>query len=182
MSLKKRELLLVDGYNIIGAWPHLRKLRDIDFDQARNDLIEAMAEYQAATGRIVTVVFDAHMRYGRESIQKRSRVEVVYTKENETADEWIERRAHELVDDRLVTLFVATNDFTEQWVIFGQGALRVPATELLKDWKQAKVAIEQERQTLASDRSNRKTIDIPPDVMARFEEMRRRKSNGEDSH
>ncbi|MCT4784570.1 MULTISPECIES: NYN domain-containing protein [Exiguobacterium] len=175
MSVKKRELLLVDGYNIIGAWPHLRKLREIDFDQARNDLIEAMAEYQAVTGREVTIVFDAHMRYGRESKATQSRVAIIYTKENETADEWIERRAHELVDNRLVTLFVATNDFTEQWVIFGQGALRVPATELLKDWKQAQLVIEQERSALKQDRSNRKTIDLTPEVRARLEEMRRRK-------
>lgn len=179
MSVKKRELLLVDGYNIIGAWPHLRKLREIDFDQARSDLIEAMAEYQAVTGRVVTIVFDAHMRYGRESVEKRSRVEVVYTKENETADEWIERRAHELVDDRLVTLFVATNDFTEQWVIFGQGALRVPANELLKDWKQAQALIERDSHLLKNDRSNRTTIDFPPDILERFEEMRRRKSDSE---
>jgi len=175
MSVKKRELLLVDGYNIIGAWPHLRKLREIDFDKARNDLIEAMAEYQAVTGREVTIVFDAHMRYGRESKATQSRVAIIYTKENETADEWIERRAHELVDNRLVTLFVATNDFTEQWVIFGQGALRVPATELLKDWKQAQLVIEQERSALKQDRSNRKTIDLTPEVRARLEEMRRRK-------
>lgn len=175
MSVKKRELLLVDGYNIIGAWPHLRKLREIDFDKARNDLIEAMAEYQAVTGREVTIVFDAHMRYGRESKATQSRVAIIYTKENETADEWIERRAHELVDNRLVTLFVATNDFTEQWVIFGQGALRVPATELLKDWKHAQLLIEQERSALKQDRSNRKTIDLTPEVRARLEEMRRRK-------
>jgi len=179
MNVKKRELLLVDGYNIIGAWPHLRQLREIDFDQARQLLIEAMAEYQAVSGREVTVVFDAHLRYGRESKETRSRVEVVYTKENETADEWIERRAHTLVDDRLITLFVATNDFTEQWVIFGQGALRVPATELLKDWKQAKRLIEQERQTLESNQSNRKTIQLPPDIQQRFEEMRRRKTTGD---
>lgn len=175
MSIKKRELLLVDGYNIIGAWPHLRKLRDIDFEKARTDLIEAMAEYQAVTGREVTIVFDAHMRYGRESKAKQSRIAVIYTKENETADEWIERRAHELVDNRLVTLFVATNDFTEQWVIFGQGALRVPAAELLKDWKQAQQLIDQERSALEQDRSNRKTIDLTPDVRARLEEIRRRK-------
>ncbi|WP_214829891.1 NYN domain-containing protein [Exiguobacterium algae] len=179
MSIQKRELLLVDGYNIIGAWPHLRRLRDVDFDQARNLLIEAMAEYQAASGKEVTIVFDAHMRYGRESKEKRSRVDVVYTKENETADEWIERRAHELVDDRLVTLFVATNDFTEQWVIFGQGALRVPATELLNDWKQAKSLIEQQRVELEKSQSNRKTIDFPPDIQLRFEEMRRRRSKGD---
>ncbi len=80
MNVKKRELLLVDGYNIIGAWPHLRQLREIDFDQARQLLIEAMAEYQAVSGREVTVVFDAHLRYGRESKETRSRVEVVYTK------------------------------------------------------------------------------------------------------
>lgn len=176
MSIQKRELLLVDGYNIIGAWPHLRKLRDVDFDQARNLLIEAMAEYQAVSGKEVTIVFDAHMRYGRESKEKRSRIEVVYTKENETADEWIERRAHDLVDNRLVTLFVATNDFTEQWVIFGQGALRVPATELLKDWKHAQSLIEQQRNELEKNQSNRKTIHLSPDIQRRFEEIRRRRS------
>lgn len=178
MKLKKRELLFVDGYNIIGAWPELRQLRNVDFEQARISLIEAMAEYQAVTGREVTIVFDAHMRYGREASTTQSGVRVVYTKENETADEWIERTAHAHVDDRLITLFVATNDFTEQWVIFGQGALRVPAMELLKEWKHAQREIERTRKTIAAEPSKRNTIELSPEMTEVLEEMRRRKSDG----
>lgn len=117
----KYDRLIVDGYNIIGAWPEFRTLREQDFELARERLVDAMAEYQAVTGISVTIVFDAYLQPGRESRIKKSGIEVIYTRENETADEWIEKTAAEWLQDIRVKLTVATNDFTEQWVIFTLG-------------------------------------------------------------
>ncbi|WP_071458926.1 NYN domain-containing protein [Bacillus massilinigeriensis] len=126
------DILLVDGYNIIGAWPELIRLKNKDLSAARDLLIEKMAEYQAYTGYRVIVVFDAHYVQGMEKKIKNYKVEVIFTRENETADERIEKMAIEL-NDRRTQIHVATSDFTEQWAIFGQGALRKSARELLTE-------------------------------------------------
>ena len=87
------DILLVDGYNIIGAWPELRVLKNHDLPAARDRLIERMAEYQALSGYRVIVVFDAYYVQGIEKKYKNHQVEVIFTKENETADERIEKMA-----------------------------------------------------------------------------------------
>jgi uncharacterized protein len=137
---KKKEILIVDGYNMIGAWPNLRKLREIDFDKSRDYLITQLAEYKAYTGMAIIVVFDAHFVNGIEKVDKNSKVEVIFTRKNQTADEKIEKLAIEL---RHVNhhIYVATSDFTEQWQIFGQGALRIPAMELYRSVTQNKKMI-----------------------------------------
>ena len=75
------DVLLVDGYNIIGDWDELKRLRDIDLDQARQLLIERMAEYQAYLGIRVIIVFDAYEVKGVETKDKQYNVEIIYTKE-----------------------------------------------------------------------------------------------------
>ncbi|MFJ7828032.1 NYN domain-containing protein [Psychrobacillus sp. NPDC096623] len=123
------QILLVDGYNIIGAWSELRKLKEIKLLDARDRLIELMAEYKAYTGVRVIVVFDAHLVPGIENKKKQYDVEVIYTRKNEIADERIEKLTKEL-SGRRVQIYVATSDLTEQRIIFGQGALRKSAREL----------------------------------------------------
>jgi predicted RNA-binding protein with PIN domain len=122
------QILLVDGYNIIGAWNELRILKKEKLLDARDRLIELMAEYKAFTGTRVIVVFDAHLVPGIENKQKQSDVEIIFTRENETADERIEKLTQEL-NGRRVQIHVATSDMTEQRVVFGQGALRKSARE-----------------------------------------------------
>jgi hypothetical protein len=122
------QILLVDGYNIIGAWNELRVLKKEKLLDARDRLIELMAEYKAFTGVRVIVVFDAHLVPGLENKQKQNDVEVIFTRKNETADERIEKLTQEL-SSRKVQIHVATSDMTEQRVIFGQGALRKSARE-----------------------------------------------------
>lgn len=168
--------LIVDGYNIIGAWPEFRELRDQDFELARERLIHAMAEYQAFTGISVTIVFDAYLQAGRESRMKKGGIEVVYTRENETADEWIEKTAAEWLEDIRVTLTVATNDYTEQWVIFALGALRISAQELRREWKAAVAQIRDQTGERAEAKRPRTKIDLPIDVVERLEKIRRRKN------
>ena len=83
----KKDILLVDGYNIIGAWAELRELKLKSLAEARDRLIERMAEYKAHTGWRVIVLFDAHLMRGTEKKDWKHKVEVVFTRENETADE-----------------------------------------------------------------------------------------------
>lgn len=124
-----QNILLVDGYNMIGAWKELRPLRDEHFEDARNRLIELMAEYKANMGWRVIVVFDAHLVPGTEQLYVKNAVEVIYTRKNETADERIEKLTTEL-KGRKVQIHVATSDMTEQNVVFAHGALRKSAREL----------------------------------------------------
>ncbi|MFS8630768.1 MAG: NYN domain-containing protein, partial [Bacillales bacterium] len=128
----EKTILIVDGYNIIGAWPELIALRDEeDLEAARDRLIDKMAEFKAFTGYRVIVVFDAHYVPGTEKKIKNKKVEVIFTKKDETADERIERLAKDL-SAPFTKIYVATSDYTEQRLIFGGGALRQSARELLQ--------------------------------------------------
>jgi len=126
------DILLVDGYNIIGAWPELNSLKKKELSAARDRLVEIMAEYQAYTGYRVIIVFDAYFVSGTQKKYQNYKVEVMFTKESETADERIEKLAITL-NNRKTQVHVATSDYTEQWAIFGQGALRKSARELLTE-------------------------------------------------
>ncbi|WP_019414582.1 NYN domain-containing protein [Paenisporosarcina sp. TG20] len=123
------DILLVDGYNIIGAWKELRALKTHKLKDARDRLIEMMSEYKAFSGWRVIVVFDAHLIPGVELKKKQFDVEVIFTRENETADERIEKLTNQL-KTRRDQVHVATSDMTEQSVVFAQGALRISAREL----------------------------------------------------
>ncbi|HZG55496.1 NYN domain-containing protein [Paenibacillus sp.] len=147
------DILIVDGYNVIGAWPHLRDLRDNNLDQARDLLIESIADYQGFSGMRCIVVFDAYNVPGLGRQYNLRKVEVYYTKEKETADECIERLVKQLARRRR-QIYVATSDFTEQNVAFGSGALRLSARELLVKVKQSeKEVAERVREKPLSERN-----------------------------
>jgi len=132
-----KDYLIVDGYNIIGAWPELARLRDIRLEDARDRLIDILADYQAYSGLNVYLVFDAHQVPGVGGKYEQSRLQIVYTKEKETADELIERLVSDFTGRRR-QVYVATSDMAEQHVIFGRGALRLPARELLTKVKESR--------------------------------------------
>ena len=120
------EYLLVDGYNIIFAWDELQRLAAQDIAAARGALIDILANYQGFRKCRVIVVFDAYKVKGNPgSVQTVHGIKVVYTKEAETADTYIERATYELCCERRVR--VATSDGPEQVIILGHGALRVSA-------------------------------------------------------
>jgi hypothetical protein len=164
-------ILLVDGYNIIGDWEELKRLRDNDMAGARDLLIEKMAEYQAFTGTKVIIVFDAHEAPGKESKLKQFKIEVIYTKENETADERIERLIKKLKNVK-TKVYVATSDYTEQRTIFAQGALRISARELKIDMKEMEKEINRELVNHQKKQPQTK-ITLDKDILERFEKMRR---------
>ena len=126
---EKPDYLLVDGYNIIFAWDELKKIADKSLDDARAELAKIMCNYQGYTGYEVILVFDAYRVKGkRREAEKYYNINIVYTKESETADSYIERISHELAKKHRVR--VATSDGSEQMIVLGNGAMRVSAREL----------------------------------------------------
>ncbi|WAA09448.1 NYN domain-containing protein [Fervidibacillus albus] len=165
------DILIVDGYNMIGAWPELQKLRKKNLALARNQLIDLLADYQAYTGARVIVVFDAYIVKGTEKKQKNYRIEIIYTKEKETADEKIEKLVLEMADKR-TKVFVATSDFTEQWAIFGQGAYRKSARELYIEIQEIKKKIRKNIKEIREEKPVSK-IPLTKEVADFFEKFRR---------
>ncbi|MFC0525694.1 NYN domain-containing protein [Pontibacillus salicampi] len=165
------DVLIVDGYNIIGAWPELKALRDKDLASARYELVEKMAEYQAYAGYEVVVVFDAHYVPGIEKKVDNHKIEIVYTKENETADERIEKLAKERKHVRN-QVYVATSDYTEQRTIFAQGALRKSARELYIETKNIEKEIQKEVES-QNQLHYKPKIPIKKEVLDVFEKWRR---------
>lgn len=125
-----KRILIVDGYNMIGAWPELRQLADTSLEDARDRLIEMLADYQGYSGKKVIIVFDAHQVPGLGVKYKQHRLDIRYTKAKETADECIERLVT-IMSGHRTEIIVATSDQVEQHVTFGKGALRLSARELL---------------------------------------------------
>ncbi|MCR6543935.1 NYN domain-containing protein [Dehalobacterium formicoaceticum] len=124
------DILIVDGYNIINAWPELVALKDESFEHARIKLLDIMTNFQGMIGGLVLVVFDAHqVKKGLGVIEDYGGVQVIFTREGETADSCIERLVSLIPRGTRVT--VATSDWAEQRLVMGQGALRLSAREFL---------------------------------------------------
>ena len=128
----KKEYLLVDGYNVIFAWEELNELVKASIDAARNKLMDILSNYQGFTGCTLILVFDAYKVKGSQGeVQKYHNIYVVYTKEAETADQYIEKTTHEIGRKYKVT--VATSDALEQVIVMGQGAYRISARDFYEE-------------------------------------------------
>ena len=128
----QKEYLLVDGYNIIFAWEELNELAKASIDAARNKLMDILSNYQGFTGCTLILVFDAYKVKGSQGeVQKYHNIYVVYTKEAETADQYIEKTTHEIGRKYKVT--VATSDALEQVIVMGQGAYRISARDFYEE-------------------------------------------------
>ena len=128
------EVLLVDGYNIIFAWDDLKDLAEVNIEGARGKLMDILCNFQGYRKNIVILVFDGYKVPGNPGeVIKYHNIYVVYTKEAETADQYIEKTVQDI--GRKYDVKVATSDALEQMIILGQGARRMSATELLEEIK-----------------------------------------------
>jgi len=128
----EKEYLLIDGYNIIFAWSDLKELAKENLESARQALIERMKQYQAFCDIDVIIVFDAYKVKGNVGeVERIGALTIVYTKEAQTADAYIEKTARELSKNYKVT--VATSDNLEQLIVFGSGACRMSANAFLDE-------------------------------------------------
>lgn len=126
---KVKEYLFVDGYNIINSWESLKEKQKISLEDARDSLLEILADYHHYSGIEIIVVFDAHLvkgNSGKEFTYKG--IDVVFTKELETADHYIERTLDSL--GRIKRIRVATSDWLEQQMVLSRGGTRISAREL----------------------------------------------------
>ncbi|KGM95248.1 RNA-binding protein [Clostridium novyi A str. 4552] len=157
--------VFVDGYNVINSWPQLNKIKEYSFEAARNKLIEIMQNYGAYNGYKIFLVFDAHLVKG--SIEKKERMSnlmVVFTKEGETADSFIERYVNNI--GRKVEVCVVTSDSLEQQVTFQRGATRMSSIEFYNEVKTTTQKISNKtkknisaNRTLLEDRIDKKVLE-----------------------
>lgn len=139
----KEEILLVDGYNVMHADPELATLAGQNLDAARDSLLDILSDFQGTRDGKLVVVFDAYrITGGREHRQRYHNIEVVYTKEQQTADMYIEKTVHEAGSG--VRIIVATSDRIEQIVSGGQGALLISSRELWRQIREKKQELRKE--------------------------------------
>lgn len=126
-----KDILFVDGYNVIHSWKKLKYISEnVNLEAAREKLGDIIGEYAAFTGMKAVVVFDAHMVKGTcDKKIKKPGVTIVYTKEHQTADSYIEK-AVSMLDRYQQNIYVATSDGAEQMMIMSHGASRISAREL----------------------------------------------------
>lgn len=166
MNSIKNELLLVDGYNIINAWDILKDAQKISLETAREKLIEIMADYSAQMGIRVVIVFDAHqVKNIRRTSYNIYGVEVIFTKEGETADHYIEKVVEAI--GRVEKVRVATSDWVEQQIVLARGAARISAREL---YNEVKEMIYKRRKKEKCDLDKKKTLwdRLDPEVKNRL--------------
>lgn len=174
MARKREEWLVVDGYNVIGLQSHIH-WNAKQLEEQRNILISQLSEYQAMTGRRVYVVFDAHQTPGARVQEMQEKVEVIFTCKDETADEFIEQFVRNSKNPHR-RIYVATSDYLEQRMVFGQGAYRVSSRELLEQIRSAKTQLSENLRTQESVSPKNKLADLLPlDLRKEFEKLRRKK-------
>jgi len=168
-----KEYLILDGYNVINSWPELERLMSQSLEVARTDLIGKMAEYRAYKGINVIIVFDAYLVKGsNRSNEKLQGVEIVFTKEKETADAYIERLITQLSSNRN-RVSVVTNDWVEQQMVLGGGATRVSVREMVLEFDQIKNKIHKK---IESTKKQKETLSdrIDPAILEKLEKIRRK--------
>lgn len=174
MSNLVEEYLLVDGYNIIFAWNELKEAADTGLDIARDKLIDILKNYQGAKGCNIILVFDAYLvKGGKGSIEKNDNIYVVYTKEAETADNYIEKTAAVLSKDYKVR--VATSDYLEQVIIIGKGAVRISANDLKNEVEAVNSDIHKRIEAAKPVKNNMLFDNLDADAAAWLEALRRKK-------
>lgn len=140
------KIIFVDGYNVINSWPELKKIKDYSLELSRKKLTEILQNYSIYKGHKIFLVFDAHMV--DKSIEKKEQhgenLVIVFTKEGETADGYIEKRVNNI--GRKKDVCVVTSDSMEQQVIFQRGGIRMSSLEFYYEVKSVESKIKNEIQ------------------------------------
>ena len=166
----KEEYLLVDGYNIIFAWPELKELADSNMDGARIKLLDTLSNYQGIRKCEVIVVFDAYRVVGhREEVTDYHNIHMVYTREAQTADQYIEKFAHD--NKKKYDITVATSDGLQQIIIRGAGGLLLSARELKAEIDSANAIIKQQHQGLQTGIRNYLINALSPEAKQQMKKL-----------
>lgn len=167
------KIIFVDGYNVINSWPNLKKQKDYTFDGAREKLIDTLHNYSVFEGCKIIIVFDAY-KVSR-SIEKKeninNNISVVFTKDGETADAYIEREVHNI--GRKYEVYVVTSDYLEQQLIFQRGAVRVSSIEFYNEVLKTENKISLGRREIEDNKKNILGDNVNDEVYKKLEAMRR---------
>ena len=166
-----RPLLIVDGYNVIGAWKEVKK-RGWSIDEARDQLLHQLLDYAACMGEEVVLVFDGYQSDKRTAtVEEFSLLQMVFTKRGETADSYIERLVAQT--PRYRTVRVATSDGHEQAMVLGSGATRMTSRELLREMQQMRRDSFTAYANSETMKRNSLAARLPKDVQEALERLRR---------
>lgn len=167
--------IFVDGYNVINSWPNLKITKDFTFEGARHSLVDILHNYSVFNNCRIFVVFDAHKVTG--SIEKKEEVNddiyVIFTKDGETADSYIEKRVNHL--GRKHEIVVVTSDNLEQQTIFQRGAVRMSSLEFYNEILKVEKAIRKKTDNNKSIYKNSLSDNIPNSIAEKLEKIRRSK-------
>ncbi|WP_017417146.1 MULTISPECIES: NYN domain-containing protein [Clostridium] len=166
--------VFVDGYNVINSWPQLRDIKDYSYEAARIKLIDMLQNYAAFKGWNIIIVFDAHMVKG--SLEKKERegnLIIVFTREGETADSYIERAVNNI--GRSFEVHVVTSDSMEQQVTFQRGAVRISSLEFYHSIINDNKRLEKRYETRYSSNRNLLEENIDKESAEKLEKIRRSK-------
>ncbi|MCX7923700.1 MAG: NYN domain-containing protein [Clostridia bacterium] len=168
------EYLLVDGYNIINAWKDVFHLESESLEDCRDRLVSILSNYQGYKKIRVIVVFDAHwVKGGREKEEVFDNLKIVFTKENESADNYIEKFVYKF--GTTYTIRVATSDYLEQTMILSSGGIRMSPRELREEVGAAGRDTKIESKIKTVGKTNTIMSNMKPDVFEKLDKMRRGK-------
>lgn len=172
--VKKREILVVDGYNVINAWNHLSEVSKQDLPTAREMLEDMIEEYIEYFGMEGYIVYDAYNVRSKEREEQKGRLHIIFTKENQTADSYIEKFIAQYKNKRHFELKVVTDDMAEQQLVLGKGATRISTRELELDFQKSRKDIKKQIEEMYSERN---TIDdiLDADILRQLDKMRKKK-------
>ncbi|MBR0599331.1 translation factor GTPase family protein [Sinanaerobacter chloroacetimidivorans] len=172
----KEEYLLVDGYNIIYAWPELKELADENMGGARMKLLDSLSNYQGIRNCQIIVVFDAYRVQGhREEVIDYHNLHIVYTREAQTADQYIEKFAHD--NKKKYRIEVATSDGLQQMIVRGAGCFLLSARELKEEIEEANERIRQEYLEMQGIDRNYLIDALSPEAKQQMEELIRKEND-----
>lgn len=167
------KIIFIDGYNVLNSWPNLKDLKNISFDGARNKLIDILHNYGSYNDCKIIIVFDGHKVAGnienKEEINKN--LSIVFTKDGETADAYIEKEVHSI--GRRYEVYVVTSDWLEQQTIFQRGAVRMSSLEFYNEVINLESKIRIKAENNMSSQKNNLGDNIDEDILTKLEKLRR---------
>lgn len=171
MMVLAKDILIVDGYNIIFAWKELKEIAETDLEAARMRLADILCNYQGYKKNEIILIFDGYKSKGSPgSVVHYNNIDIVYTRESETADQFIESVSQQMAKNYQIR--VATSDGLEQLTILSSGASRVSARELKREIREAEREIKLHYDSGTSKRRNILLDNLPPEMAAIIEKMR----------
>ncbi len=178
MKKKFTDYLIVDGYNVINAWSDLNEIAKVDLEGARERLNFILGEYASFSGIYTIVVYDAYrVKTSEKREEEIGNLKIVYTKEKQTADSYIEKLITQFGSQKHFIIRVASDDMAEQQMVLGKGGSRITTRELSIEVERLSAKI---KTTTMTEKTEKNTLSevVDTDVFKKLEAMRKGISNG----